>query len=323
MDLSLLKTFLAVHRSGSLTAAARQVGRSQSTVTAQIRTLEEQLGQQLFLRMPRGVVPTSVADELAAEAGPHVDALATIAERGVAGRTTPFTKPMHLAGPAELMSTRVLAALAPLVHDGLRLRVTLGLTDELLAGLPDGRFDLVISTHRPRGKAIASVPLTDEEFVLVAAPHLAALVDGGQLIREGPVALRELPLISYAEDRPIIRRYWRTVFGTRPTSSPAVVVPRSAGCADRHCRRFRDHGAAALSVREGTRFRCPGAAPGARDPAHQHALPRLSRRHRERTVDRRRSHPAAHAGALVVTSGARSPDMSAACRDAEAGLHGW
>ncbi|MES4907263.1 MULTISPECIES: LysR family transcriptional regulator [unclassified Streptomyces] len=229
MDLSLLKTFLAVHRSGSLTAAARQIGRSQSTVTAQIRALEEQMGQQLFRRMPRGVVPTSVADELAAEAGPHVDALAAIAERGVAGRTAPFTKPLHLAGPAELMSTRVMAALAPLVHDGLRLRVTLGLTDDLLAGIPDGRFDLVISTIRPRGKAIASVPLTDEEFVLVAAPRLAALVDSGQLMREGPVALRELPLLSYAEDRPIIRRYWRTVFGTRPTGSPAVVVPDLRG----------------------------------------------------------------------------------------------
>jgi DNA-binding transcriptional LysR family regulator len=229
VDLSLLKTFLAVHRSGSLTAAARQVGRSQSTVTAQIRALEEQLGQQLFLRMPRGVVPTSVADELAAETGPHVDALAAIAERGVAGRATPFTKPLHMAGPAELMSTRVLATLAPLIHDGLQLRVTLGLTDDLLAGIPDGRFDLVVSTIRPRGKAIASVPLTDEEFVLVAAPRLAALVDREQLTREGPAALGDLPLISYAEDRPIIRRYWRTVFGMRPTSSPAVVVPDLRG----------------------------------------------------------------------------------------------
>ncbi|WP_432037381.1 LysR family transcriptional regulator [Streptomyces cucumeris] len=225
MDLSLLKTFLATYRTGSLTAAARQVGLSQPTVTAQIRTLEQQVGQQLFRRLPRGVVPTTVADELAAEAAPHVDALVAIGERGFADHARPFTRPVHLGGPAELTGTRVLASLTPLIRQGLKLRVTLGLADDLLAGLPEGRFDVVVSSIRPRGRAIVSVPLTDEEFVLVAAPRTAAGVDGEQLAREGPAALRHLPLISYAEDLPIIRRYWRTVFGTRPAHSPAIVVP--------------------------------------------------------------------------------------------------
>ncbi|MEU8827567.1 LysR family transcriptional regulator [Streptomyces sp. NPDC048636] len=225
IDLSLLKTFLATYRSGSLTAAARQVGLSQPTVTAQIRTLEQQVGQQLFRRLPRGVVPTTVADELAAEAAPHVDALVAIGERGFADRTHPFTKPMHLGGPAELTGTRVLRSLAPLIHQGLKLRVTLGLADDLLAGLPEGRFDLVVSSIRPRGRAIAAVPLIDEEFVLVASPETAAGIDDERLTREGPAALRQVPLISYAEDLPIIRRYWRTVFGTRPAHSPAIVVP--------------------------------------------------------------------------------------------------
>ncbi|WP_432014108.1 LysR family transcriptional regulator [Streptomyces cucumeris] len=225
MDLSLLKTFLATYRTGSLTAAARQVGLSQPTVTAQIRTLEQQVGQQLFRRLPRGVVPTTVADELAAEAAPHVDALVAIGERGFADHARPFTRPVHLGGPAELTGTRVLASLTPLIRQGLKLRVTLGLADDLLAGLPEGRFDVVVSSIRPRGRAIVSVPLTDEEFVLVAAPRTAAGLDGERLAREGPAALRHLPLISYAEDLPIIRRYWRTVFGTRPAHSPAIVVP--------------------------------------------------------------------------------------------------
>jgi DNA-binding transcriptional LysR family regulator len=31
--------------------------------------------------------------------------------------------------------------------------------------------------------------------------------------------------VSYAEDLPILRRYWRHVFGVRLTADPAIVVP--------------------------------------------------------------------------------------------------
>lgn len=224
MDLSLLRTFLAAYRSGSLTAAARQLGLSQPTVTTQIQALERQLGLQLFRRLPRGIEPTSAADELAAETASHIDALNAIAERGLS-RQTPYLRPLHLGGPAELTGTRILPALVPLVEKGLRLRVTLGLAEELLAGLSEGRFDLVISTVRPRGRNVSAVPLTDEEFVLVAAPTWAERVDRSRLAEEGANALHAIPLISYAEDMPLVRRYWRTVFQARPAGTPAVVVP--------------------------------------------------------------------------------------------------
>jgi DNA-binding transcriptional LysR family regulator len=224
VDLALLRTFLAVYRAGSFTAAAPAIGLSQPTVTAQVRALEERLGRRLFERKPRGVTPTSVADELAAAVATHLDALATIADRGIAG-ADPFTRPLHLAGPAELMAARILPALAGLVGDGLVLRVTLGLADDLLAGLLGGRFDLVVSTIRPRGSAIVADPLADEEFLLLAAPTLADRIDRDLLRTDPAAALRALPLVSYAEDLPIIRRYWRTVFGTRPRAAAAVVVP--------------------------------------------------------------------------------------------------
>ncbi|GDY31808.1 LysR family transcriptional regulator [Gandjariella thermophila] len=139
MDLSLLRTFLGVYRAGSLSRAAPHLGLSQPAVTAQIRALESALGQQLFQRLPRGVAPTSVADELAREVAPHVDALAAVADRGVAP-ANPLAKPVHLAGPAELTTVHALPALAELVGRGLKLRVTLGLADDLLAGLAARRF---------------------------------------------------------------------------------------------------------------------------------------------------------------------------------------
>ncbi|MFJ9949441.1 LysR family transcriptional regulator [Kitasatospora sp. NPDC091207] len=225
-DFNLLRTFLAVHRAGSFTAAAQVLGLSQPTVTTQIRALERQAGRELFERLPRGVAPTPVAEELAARIAGPLDALT--AATGAGTRPEAGAEPVHLAGPAELLSTLVLPALAPLVADGVRLRVTAGLTDHLLGELRAGRHDLVIATTRPRGRTLSAVPLGDEEFVLVAAPVWAERVRG-RLAAEGPAALHEVPLVAYAEDLPIVRRYWRHVFGRRLSCRAALTVPDLRG----------------------------------------------------------------------------------------------
>ncbi|WP_235965756.1 LysR family transcriptional regulator [Herbidospora solisilvae] len=220
-----LRTFLAVYRAGSFTAAGALLGLSQPTVTSQIRALEARLDHQLFERLPRGVAATSVADELAARIAAPLDELATVAERG---RTHDEpSEPVHLGGPAEILSVRALPVLAPLVEEGLRLRVTTGLADDLLDGLRAGRFDLVLSAIRPRGRSVVAVPLMDEEFVLVAAPAWAAQLTG--LTCDDPRPLNDVPLVAYAEDLPILRRYWRHVFRTRLAGPPAVVVPDLRG----------------------------------------------------------------------------------------------
>ncbi|PFG96465.1 DNA-binding transcriptional LysR family regulator [Saccharopolyspora erythraea NRRL 2338] len=226
LDLGLLRTFLAVHRAGSFTAAARLLGLSQPTVTSQVRALEQRMGRRLFERLPRGVASTSVATELAAEIAAPLDELAAVAERGRPGAEAP-AEPVHLAGPAELLCARVMPALAPLVRQGVRLRVTTGLADDLLEGLRAGQSDLVVSAIRPRGRSVSAVALMDEEFVLVAAPSWAARV--GAIEAGDPAPLREAPLVTYAEDLPIARRYWRHVLGMRLTGQAAIVMPDLRG----------------------------------------------------------------------------------------------
>lgn len=75
LSLDLLRSFLAVHRAGSITAAADLLGLAQPTVTAQLKTLEATLGRPLFQRLPRGVAPTAAADELARRISDPLDAL--------------------------------------------------------------------------------------------------------------------------------------------------------------------------------------------------------------------------------------------------------
>ncbi|MFI6318822.1 LysR family transcriptional regulator [Nonomuraea sp. NPDC050556] len=219
LDLAQLRTFLAVYRAGSLTAAARLVGLSQPTVTTQLRALEDHMGRQLFERLPRGVTPTPAADDLAARLAAPMDALDAIAGGGALEEAVP-EPPVLLAGPAEFLAAVVAHSLAPLYDKGVRLRISTGLSDDLLAGLRAGRYDLVVSTTRPRGRALVSEPLADEDFVLVAAPAWIDRID--HATSDG---LAGVPLIAYADDLPILRRYWRHVFDTRLVAEPALVIP--------------------------------------------------------------------------------------------------
>ncbi|SDP36890.1 DNA-binding transcriptional regulator, LysR family [Streptomyces sp. cf386] len=166
--------------------------------------------------------PTPFAHELAAQVSAPLDTLAAVE----GGGTLPGqAAPVHLAGPSELLCTRVLPALAPLVTAGTRLRVATGLTEPLLEDLRAGRHDLLIATRRPRGRALPSVPLADEEYMLVAAerwtPHTGSAAGPDDLCAH----LKDVPLVTYAEDLPIVRRYWRLVFGKQLTAQAAVTVP--------------------------------------------------------------------------------------------------
>ncbi|BCL29289.1 LysR family transcriptional regulator [Streptomyces aurantiacus] len=226
MDLALLRTFVTVHRAGSFTRAAALLGLSQPAVTSQIRTLERQLGRPLFLRQARGVTPTTIGDELAHKAAPHLDALVEIAETGLEADSSLRT--LHLAGPPEFTAERALPALTELIGDdgqGFALRASFVNAEEALEGLAAGHHDLAISTARPRGSLLTATPLCDEEHVLVAAPRWVPHIDSDKLRREGAPALENLPVVEVHESLPFIARYWASVFDSLPAASGAVIVP--------------------------------------------------------------------------------------------------
>ncbi|MER7179023.1 LysR family transcriptional regulator [Streptomyces hyaluromycini] len=226
MDLALLRTFVTVHRAGSFTRAAALLGLSQPAVTSQIRTLERQLGRPLFLRQARGVTPTTIGDELAHKAAPHLDALVEIAERGLDDDSSVRT--LHLAGPPEFTAERALPALTELAGDdglGFALRASFGNAEETLEGLSAGHHDLAISTVRPRGALLTATALCDEEHVLVASPRWYEEIGTGAVHGKGPAALENLPVVEVHESLPFVSRYWGSVFDSRPAASGTVVVP--------------------------------------------------------------------------------------------------
>ncbi|GIJ48249.1 LysR family transcriptional regulator [Virgisporangium aliadipatigenens] len=221
-ELDLLATFLEIYRRGSLSAAATARGLSQPAVSGQLLRLERRLGAPLFVRSARGTTPTAAAHALARRVGPHLDGLrdAVDSDGAVDAAGT-----VRLGGPADLLAARVLPALAPLAARGVRLLVTCGVADDLLAALSRDDLDLVVSAVRPTARTLSAVPLIDEEFVLVGPPALVRGVDPARLATDPVRALSHLPLVAFAPELPIVRRYWRTEFGRRPPNDVAVVVP--------------------------------------------------------------------------------------------------
>ncbi len=136
---------------------------------------------------------------------------------------------IRIGGAADVMSARVVPALAPLIRSGLDVEVTTDLADNLLARLAAGALDLVVSSVRPTDPDLQATAFVDEEFLLVGAPSLAAQIDPDVLATDPARALAVVPLAAFAGDLPIVRRYWLTEFDQRPSQRVSLVLPDLRG----------------------------------------------------------------------------------------------
>lgn len=87
LDITLLRSFVAVSRHRSISSAAQQVGRTQSAISMQMQRLEAVIGQPLLCRTGAGVALTAAGDRLLEQAGrilaAHDDALDALCGGGV------------------------------------------------------------------------------------------------------------------------------------------------------------------------------------------------------------------------------------------------
>jgi DNA-binding transcriptional LysR family regulator len=221
VDLDHLRTFAAIYRTASLTRAAEVLHMSQPGVTQHLKALEAEIGRPLFTRLARGVAPTPLGDALAREVAGPLDALNVITETFLGGGEPRAT--LFLGGPADCLAARVVPSLVPLTNQGLRVRAITGLTKDLIARLGDGDLDLVVATTPSEHRNVTLTPFFDEILALVASPACATRLELSRLERD-PRVLVDVPLISYADSLPLIRRYWRTQFPeTHPPRAQIVL----------------------------------------------------------------------------------------------------
>ncbi|MEU8591484.1 LysR family transcriptional regulator [Streptomyces sp. NPDC048664] len=153
MALTAWRTFVTVCRLGSLSAAAAELGYTQSAVSRQIAGLERQAGVPLVQRHVRGVRPTP-----AGEVFRH-HALATLNEADRALRAVRDVRHGALARPLAVGATPSLAAgIVPAAMrrvldatEPLRWSLLTGLSPELHERVIAGSLDVAVVTDAPPG----------------------------------------------------------------------------------------------------------------------------------------------------------------------------
>ncbi len=151
LDSDLLRTFIAVAQAGSVTDGAALINRSQSATSIQIKRLETILGEPVFERHGRGVVPSETGRRLlpiANEVTARLDAaLRDISRDAVRGRLRLGIPDDH--GRAKL--AQIVAAFSRL-HPQVELDVTCALSTGFPGALEKGELDLAVyevETPRP------------------------------------------------------------------------------------------------------------------------------------------------------------------------------
>lgn len=216
-----LRTFLDAYRSGSLTRAANRLGITQPAASAHIQSLETAFSKTLFIRQARGVAPTAAADELARAIAPHLDALEASLDV-LKLRPGNVEGTVHMAGPAEFLSVRLLPTILPLQARGLKFRLQTGNRDRVRALLDEGAVDLVVTTSKPDDTTHGHVEIGRERLLLVASPDVARQIKGRSLTA---ALLGDLPCFAYDEHLPLVREFAQTVFGEPPLYQAVVTAP--------------------------------------------------------------------------------------------------
>jgi len=149
-----------------------RLGRTQSTISLQVKRLEDQLGRAVFARTPRSLGLTPDGERLLGPARQLLRlndaAIAELFEPDIIGRG-------QAGVPGDCATAHLPEVLSAFTkaHPLVELEVTCDLTLNLLDRFHDGAFDLVLVKREPSAR-LEGVRVWREPLVWVARDQLAA-----------------------------------------------------------------------------------------------------------------------------------------------------
>jgi DNA-binding transcriptional LysR family regulator len=221
----LLRSFLAVVDTGSMTRAAERRRLSQSAISLQIRRLEQLLGSALFERSARAVHLTAAGERLVRQGrgllAHHDSVVAELCEPEMRGT-------VRLGTPEDFATAYLPDILANFAaaHPNVDLEVSCDLTLRLLDRFAAGEFDLAVIKREPSGGE-AGVRVWREPLVWAMRP-------GFETERAGPLPLVLSPYPCVYRARAInaldaIGRDWRVAYTCGSLSGSQAAVRAGLG----------------------------------------------------------------------------------------------
>jgi DNA-binding transcriptional LysR family regulator len=168
LDLNLLRTLVAVAESGSFTAAADVVGRTQSAVSQKVLRLEEALGLRVIERTSRSVSLTHDGRRVLA-AGRRLLAQYETFLHEV--REPPQLATLRLGVSENLVQTQLPLVLSRFKqqHPNVQLELTTGSSRDLVTSHEAGILDVVFAKRRRKGSSHRGRVIWRESLVWLAA----------------------------------------------------------------------------------------------------------------------------------------------------------
>ncbi len=202
--LNALRVFEAVARLGSFTRAGEELGMTQTAVSYQVKLIEENVGEPLFLRRPRQITLTDVGQRLA----PRVMEAFEMLQEAVSSARGDIDSALLISSTPTFASQWLARNIGTfqLAHPGIAVRLT---TSDRIIDLAVEPVDLAI--HRfDACPGLDSHPLMRVEFSPMLSPALAETVGG---IHE-PRDLLKLRIIDAGDP------WWRLWFAAAGVRDP-------------------------------------------------------------------------------------------------------
>ncbi len=167
MDIDRARTFLEIVHTGSFLKAADRLHVTQTTVSARIRTLEESLGQRLFVRNRNGAALTAAGREFERFAQSFVQ----VWERARQQLSVPpgRTSVIALGGELSLWNPVLLDWLVWMkkTRPQIAVRANVGVPDQLIEQLRTGVLDIAVLYAPPLLHGFRIELVEEEELVMV------------------------------------------------------------------------------------------------------------------------------------------------------------
>ncbi|MEI7872235.1 MAG: LysR substrate-binding domain-containing protein [Alphaproteobacteria bacterium] len=225
LDVDLLRAFVSIADLGSFTRAADSLLRRQSTLSLQIKRLEEGLGKRLLDRTSRHVRLTAEGEALIGRARQMLELndrlVSSLDEPALAGT-------VRLGTPEDFATTHLPQVLARFAqaYPSVQLEVTCDLTLTLMGRFRQGDFDLVLVKREPE-RSGRGVRVWREPLVWVAAERLA-------VPRSEPLPLVVSPPPCVYRKRATdslgrMRRQWRIAYSCASLAGQHAAVKAGLG----------------------------------------------------------------------------------------------
>ena len=223
VNLEWYRSFVEVYRVGTASGAAAVLHLTQPAVSQHIAALESGLGVKLFQRMPRRMLPTAAGKRLYSQV---VVAIETLESLPTKASLADSPQMVRLGAPAEFFGDYVLKRLPK--TDNMLFTVQFGLAREIAEQLLMGKIDVAILTQKVERPELDYQLIFEESFWLVGPPNIHSPITDTRSLADLTSLeqwLKSQQWITYSEDLPIIRRFWRMIFGQRLDVNPQLVIP--------------------------------------------------------------------------------------------------